>query len=144
MQRALEYERAGIHSACRRRSPVTSDTVAVGSSAPPPPRIARFLTVLAWLSGSGVLLVACTSNEQPSAPVDRSLSVGVAAASSSDYARFEADIVTSVFVDTTSLEVGGRIGDLDPDRRRTFRDAAQHPLVSAYHFASCSAQKYGP
>jgi len=51
------------------------------------------------------------------------------------YARFEADIVTSLFVDSTGMEIAGRITDRDPVRLNALRQGARRPLVTAYHFA---------
>ena len=79
-------------------------------------------------------LQACTREGQPSAPASGTNVANLAAQSSDDYARFEADIVTTMFIDSTGMELSGRLSDSEPARLNAFRQAARRPLVAAYHF----------
>ncbi len=78
---------------------------------------------------------ACTAEKEPSAPDERANAASIATPSTDDYARFEADVITSMHLDTTALELAGGMTDKDPERRRVFRDGARRPLVAAYHLA---------
>jgi hypothetical protein len=81
----------------------------------------------------GASLNACAHDEAPVAPSRPSLSSQVSSRSAEAYARFDADIITAIYLDSTRLI--GRVSDAaqDSGQRRAIRTASQRPLVAAYH-----------
>ncbi len=78
---------------------------------------------------------ACTPDKEPSTPIALRAEAAPAAKPSDDYARFEADIVTTLVPDTTSVDLAGGMTVKDPARLEAIREAARRPLIAAYHFA---------